>query len=145
MIQRTQKKVKSNLPVGTGNRSVDKGLKFQPKWAKLRWSRDQRHDAAAASSHASIHSVHHCSCLCSNTAPTQWYLVTTNAPKVYSKQQQQQQEWSVCNVGSFTVMTTLFAKRFKNSERCLCAGKWINGKKIPTFVVLLCKKTWLRP
>lgn len=133
IIQRIQKKVKSNLPVGTKSRSFNKGLKFKPKWAKLSWSRDQRCTAAAASAHAPIHTVQHCSSLCSNTAPTQWYLVTTNAAKVNSKQQ----KWSVCNVGSFTMMSKIFAKRFRNSAHSLCwkKMKW----KIPTFVVSLWK------
>lgn len=73
----------------------------------------------------------HCRCTCSHShssalfpplfqrSSTQWHLVTTTAAKVYSKQR----ERSVCNVGSFTMMSEIFSKRFRNSLL----------KKIPNF------------
>lgn len=126
------------MPVGNSSHSVNKGLKFKPKWAKLSWSRDQHCAATAAYAHTPIHIVQHCSCLCSSTAQTQWHLVTTNASKVYSKQQ----KWSVCNVGSFRMMCNIFAKDL--GTRLTLTHSKMNWK-IPTFVVPLWKNIWLRP
>lgn len=121
------------MPVGNSSHSANKGLKFKPKWAKLSWSRDQRCAATAAYAHTPIHIVQHCSCLCSSTAQTQWHLVTTNASKVYSKQQ----KCSVCNVGSFTLMCDIFAKRFRNSAHTHTLK---NELKNPNFCCSTMKK-----